>query len=399
VLRRILEWGSRGSGFAIVGGVAVVAGLWWLVPRVPVGAPPTADLDPPEHRRGIHVNAWAAGSPRRSQDLIDLARRTELNTLVIDVKDATGYVSYPTSVALARDVGADRDVRIRDVRGLLARIAEAGLWPVARIVVFKDPVLAKARPELAVQGPEGGAWVDGNGELWVNPWDVRTWDYHTALAREAVELGFREIQWDYIRFPDRPAPEMAGVVYPGADERPRSEAVRGFLLHTRAGLEDLDVPLTADVFGVTASSDRDVGIGQVWESFIDVVDTALPMVYPSHYWEGSFGYQNPNAYPYEVVKRALSDAIARNGAVDGAGRIVPWLQAFTLGEPPYGPEAVRAQIQAAYDVGIHEWMLWNPASVYDEAALEPAGATPVAIPGGAGEGERVDRTADLPLAH
>ncbi|MEX1258303.1 MAG: putative glycoside hydrolase [Gemmatimonadota bacterium] len=363
---RVLAWGTGGAGLALV------FGLWWGSTDRVLEPAPTADLEAPLHRRGIHVNAWAAGSARRSQELIELARRTELNTLVIDVKDATGYVSYPTSVALAREIGADRDVRVRDVRDLLTRMAEAGLWPVARIVVFKDPLLARARPDHAVQGPEGGAWVDGKGDLWVNPWDVRTWDYHVAIAREAVALGFREIQWDYIRFPDRPAEEMASTVYPGANGRARSAAVRGFLLHAREGLEDLGVPVTADVFGVTTTSTRDVGIGQVWESFIDVVDAALPMVYPSHYWEGSFGFQNPNAYPYEIVRRALTDALRRTEPIEGAGKIVPWLQAFTLGAPPYGPERVRAQIQAVYDVGLHEWMLWNPASVYAEAALEPA---------------------------
>lgn len=135
----------------------------------------------------------------------------------------------------------------------------------------------------------------------------------------------------------------------------------------------MGVTVTADVFGVTTSAARDVGIGQVWERFIDVVDVALPMVYPSHYWQGSFGIDEPNAFPYEVVRAALGDAVRRSEAVEGAGLTRPWLQDFSLGKPPYGAPEVRAQIQATYDAGIDEWILWNPGSRYTVEALEPAG--------------------------
>jgi len=332
----------------------------------------TGHLQRPEHQRGIYLTAWVAGSSTRSEELIELARRTEVNTFVIDVKDASGYVSYRTDVALAREIGADREIRIRDVRALLDRLEAEGIWPIARIVVFQDPILARARPDMTVQDSEGGTWVDGRGDVWVNPWDRRVWDYHVEIAREAVALGFREIQWDYIRFPDRPAAELARAVYPGAEGRPRTAAVRGFLLHTRGRLEDLGVHLTADVFGVTTSAGHDVGIGQLWEDFIGLVDAALPMVYPSHYAAGSFGIQNPNAHPYDIVHNALRLAIRRSEGIEGAGRIIPWLQAFTLGAPPYGPSEIRAQIQAVYDLGLTEWMLWNPSSRYVESALEPA---------------------------
>jgi len=330
----------------------------------------------PAELRGLYLNAWAAGSRTRSAELIELARRTEINTFVIDIKDASGFVSYPTGVALATEIGADREIRIRDVRALLDQLAAEGIWTVARIVVFKDPIMAHARPDVAVQDGAGGPWIDGRGDVWVNPWNRIVWDYHVALAREAVELGFREIQWDYIRFPDRPASELAEAVFPGADGRARSEAVREFLLHSRAALADLGVPLTADVFGVSTSAAQDVGIGQLWEHFIDIVDAALPMVYPSHYWEGSFGYRNPNAYPYEIVQEALRHAQRRSAPIPGAGRVIPWLQDFTLGQPPYGVAEVRAQILGARDIGIHEWILWNASSRYTEGALEPVGGWP-----------------------
>jgi hypothetical protein len=338
--------------------------------------PPAPRFPRPETIRGIYLNAWVAGSASRLEGLIQLARRTEINTFVIDVKDDTGYLSHSTTIPMARTVGADRERRIRDLDALLDRMETEGIYPIARIVVFKDPLLARGLPRTAVQDRTGGPWVDGRGDVWVNPWNQEVWDYNARVAREVAETGFPEIQWDYIRFPDRPAREMAEAVFPGAEGRTRSAAVRDFLRWTREELADLEIPLTADVFGVTTTATHDVGIGQLWEEFIDVTDAALPMVYPSHYWEGSYGFTRPNAHPYEVVRRALSDAIRRTHPMEGAGRIIPWLQDFSLGDPRYGVPEVRAQILATYDTGLQEWILWNSAGRYTEGALEPVGGWP-----------------------
>ena len=327
----------------------------------------------PDHVRGLYVNAWSAGSRRRITALTELARRTEINTFVVDIKDATGYVSHPTEVPLAREIGATGEIRVPNLRLLLARLEEAGVYPIARIVIVKDPLIAAAHPEMAVQDTAGGAWVDDKGIVWLNPYDRRVWEYHVAIAREVAEMGFPEIQWDYVRFPDAPASAMRRAYFPGGAGRPRPQAIREFLAYSREALSDMNVQVTADVFGVTTSFNRDVGIGQVWESFIDVVDVALPMVYPSHYWTGSFGYDRPNARPYEIVREALENAVRRSALVEGAGTTRPWLQDFTLGPPRYEAPEVRAQIQATYDVGIDEWILWNPGSRYTEAALEPLG--------------------------
>lgn len=336
-----------------------------------VGAPPV--FTRPEHVRGLYLNAWASGSSRRVDALLELARKTEVNAFVIDIKDASGYVSHRTGVRLAQEIGATGEIRIRDLPGLLRRLHDEGIYPIARIVIVQDPLLAAARPDMAAQDREGGVFKDSKGIVWTNPYDRRVWDYHVALAREVAGMGFPEIQWDYVRFPDISASDKARVIYPGAGELPQAEAIRALLVYARDELADLGVEVTADVFGVTTSARRDVGIGQVWERFIDVVDVALPMVYPSHYWEGSFGYKTPNAYPYEIVKRALEDALERSAEVEGAGITRPWLQDFTLGQPRYEAPEVRAQIQATYDVGIHEWILWNPGSRYTEEALEPLG--------------------------
>jgi hypothetical protein len=327
----------------------------------------------PEHVRGLYLNAWASGSTRRIDALLQVARTTEINSFVIDIKDATGYVSHRTDVPLAQEIGATGEIRIRDLPGLLRRLGEAGVYPIARIVIVKDPLLSTAYPDYAVQDREGGVFKDGKGIVWLNPYDRRVWDYHVDLAAEVAKMGFPEIQWDYVRFPDIPASEKELVVYPGAGDMPQPEAIRAFLAYSRERLAPLGVTVTADVFGITTSATRDVGIGQVWESFIGAVDVALPMIYPSHYWRGSFGYETPNAFPYEVVKRAMEDALRRSASVEGAGATRPWLQDFTLGKPAYDAPEVRAQIQATYDAGIQEWILWNPGSSYTESALEPVG--------------------------
>lgn len=339
-----------------------------------------AGLDPdaprfkrPDHVRGIYLNAWTSGSTRRVEELTALAGRTEVNSFVIDIKDASGYVSHPSAVPMAKQIGATDEVRIRDLPRLLRRLHDEGIYPIARIVIVRDPLLTTARPDLAVHDTTGNVFEDTKGLVWVNPYNHEVWDYEIALAREVARMGFPEIQWDYIRFPDIPAEEKAVVVYPGADDRPKAQVIGDFLRYSREQLADLGVKVTADVFGVTTSAMRDVGIGQVWESFIGAVDVAQPMVYPSHYWKGSFGYDTPNAYPYEVIRRALGDALRRSAEVPGAGTVRPWLQDFSLGKPPYGPAEVRAEIQATYDSGIKEWILWNPGSHYTEEALEPQG--------------------------
>ena len=346
-------------------------------PMIHTPAPPArtdfegARFPRPEHVRGLYMNAWASGSSRRMDEMLAIVRETEVNSLVIDIKDATGYVSHASQVPAIRDVGATGEIRIRDLPALLDRLEAEGVYPIARIVVVKDPLLSLARPEYAIQDTAGGVWIDSKEIIWLNPFSRGVWEYHVSLAREVAEMGFPEIQWDYIRFPDAPESDYARATFPESEGRTRSEAIRGFLAYAREELSDLPVRSTADVFGVTTSFRRDIGLGQLWESFIDVVDVALPMVYPSHYWEGSFGHEVPNEYPYEIVKAALLDALKRSAQVEGAGLTRPWIQDFTLGPPTYGQAEVRAQIQAAYDVGIMEWIIWNPSTRYTVSALEP----------------------------
>ena len=343
-----------------------------LPPPVPV--PADERVPKPDRVRGLYLNAWAAGSSRKLARLIDVANRTEINTFVIDVKEG-GEVSYRSSVPLVASIGSDR-AHIPNIRTVLAKMRENGIYPIARIVVFKDKVAAAARPDWAVVKADGSIWQDHYGDTWVDSYNREVWDYNIAIAREAVELGFSEVQWDYVRFPDVPRSYMRTAVWPAAAQRTKADGIREFLQYSRAQLADLGVPVTADVFGLTVSAHDDMGIGQLWEKMVDATDVLLPMVYPSHFAKGSYGIANPNASPYETIRTSMGHALRRTSGVPGAAAIRPWLQDFTLGPPRYGPYHVRAQIDAAYEAGVHEWVLWNPGSNYTVDALALEGGAP-----------------------
>jgi hypothetical protein len=191
------------------------------------------------------------------------------------------------------------------------------------------------------------------------------------LANEAVNLGFSEIQLDYVRFPDEKR-LVREAVFPLANGRVRAQVIREQLDFTRQALRGTGVPMTIDVFGLTATDTTDMGIGQQWEMFVDQADVVLPMVYPSHFAPGTYRISNPNAAPYTTIDRALKDAARRTAAIPNAAAVIPWYQDFTLGPPRYGVAEVRAQIRAGYDNGVKSWMLWNPGSRYTVAALAPA---------------------------
>jgi len=365
-------------------GVLLLLGGMGLAPAVAAQSPDTAagpvssrvvPVPRPAVVRGLYLNAWAAGSTRKLGRLIALASRTEINTFVIDVKEG-GELSYRSAIPLVRQVGADR-AYIRDVRDVLQQLRAAGIYPIARIVVFKDRTLAEAKPEWAIQNAAGGLWLDNTAHPWVDSYNRQVWDYNIAIAREAIELGFAEVQWDYVRFPDVPRSFMATARWPASEGRSKADAIREFLQYSRAQLGDYGVPITADVFGLTVSARDDMGIGQLWSKLVDVTDVLLPMVYPSHFARGTYGITRPNARPYATVRKALESARERTPANPGHATIRPWLQDFTLGSPRYGAAHVRAQIQAVYDAGLQEWVLWNPGSNYTDAALASAdGAVP-----------------------
>jgi len=338
-------------------------------------APPVITRVPtPDTLRGLYVNRWAALG-RKLTDLIGVAKRTEVNALVIDVKDDRGFVLYRSKVPLAREIGADTAdghwMSSAKLRAVLDTMAAHKIYPIARIVVAKDPLLAEKKLDLAIKRKSDlKPWLDKNGHPWLDPHQRAVWQYAVDLAREAHELGFSEVQFDYVRFPDEKR-LISETTFPLANGRTRAQVIRDQLGFVRSALKPLGMRVTADVFGLTATDTTDMGIGQRWEMFVDQVDVVLPMIYPSHFARGTYKLRNPNAHPYKTIDHALKDAIARSDSVPNAAIVIPWYQDFTLGAPRYGAAEIRAQKKAGYDNGFQSWILWNPKSNYTLAALEP----------------------------
>ncbi len=368
------------------------AGLWGdELPRpharIPdLGPPPGAAIDwpapplggPPAKVKAIYLNAWAFGDKRFYQ-LVRLAQETEINAFVIDIKDDTGYLTYPSKVPTAIAIGANRRPRARDTEARLRLLREHGIYPIARIVVAKDPLLAAQKPAWSVAHRDGGLWRDRLQFAWVDAFNDSIWVYAGQLAEEAIRLGFSEVQFDYVRFPDEPKSRLASAVFPARrpNETTRQGVVRNLRL-LRQHMERAGAPFTIDVFGMTASATADLGIGQVWEDLVTTADVVLPMVYPSHYYHSFYGIKRPNSEPYRVVRHALQDAIERTEAANGTATIRPFLQAFTLGKPRYTPFHVREQIRAAEELGLTSWVLWNPRAVYHRDYFLPSRAPRVA---------------------
>jgi hypothetical protein len=326
----------------------------------------------PEIVRGLYVNRWAALGEKMGQ-LIGLAKTTEVNALVIDVKDDRGFVLYKSRVPLAVEIGADtnRAMSHEKLRAILDTMIAHQIYPIARIVVAKDPLLASSKLEWAIKRKDNlEPWLDKNGHPWLDPHHREVWQYAADLAKEAYDLGFSEVQFDYVRFPDEKR-LVKEAVYPLANGRVRAQVIRDQLGYLRSTLKPLGMPMTIDVFGLTATDTTDMGIGQRWEMFADQADVVLPMVYPSHFAPGTYKLGNPNANPYSTIDHAMKDIKRRSAKIANVAKIVPWYQDFTLGPPHYYAEQVRAQKKAGYDNGFQSWILWNPGSRYTVAALDP----------------------------
>ena len=341
---------------------------------------PAAPLNrPPASMRALYVNAWAFGG-KRFHELVRLADRTEVNTFVVDVKDDTGYMTYRSEVPTAVAIGANQQLRARDTRERLRIMREHGIFPIARIVVAKDPLLAARKPEWSVKHVDGGLWRDRLDFAWVDAFNDSVWVYAAELAAEAVRMGFAEVQYDYVRFPDEPESRLASALFPGRrpGETKRQGVTRNLRL-LRERTRPLGVPFTIDVFGLTTSARGDMGIGQYWEDLVTTADVVLPMVYPSHYMRGVYDLKHPNSEPYQVIRRAMQDALRRSAPLGQTAEIRPYLQAFTLGSPRYTPAMVREQIRAAEELGLDSWVLWNPRSAYDPGIFRPRGASVGAV--------------------
>lgn len=318
-----------------------------------------AELDlllSPHVVHALYIPLGRLSDPPALRDLLRLAWESDLNGVVVDVKGDKGRLAFRPRNRIAQEAGAFR-TDLMDLREVLAFCKEHGLYTVARMVVFKDPVLAAARPEWALRHPDGTLWLDRGGAAWVNPYLQEVWEYNLALAREVADLGFDEIQLDYVRFP---SDGQVGAIDYGQEStrETRTAAIRGFVRAFADALEDKAVFTAVDVFGltVTVHPESDMGIGQRVTDVAPYVDYLCPMVYPSTFAPGNLGLENPYASPYQVVFRSVQEASRR---VPEGTRVRPWLQYYF-----YAPDDLREQMQAAAAAGGWGWMFWNSRANY-----------------------------------
>lgn len=346
-------------------------------------------ISTPASVKAVYMSSWAAGSQKFRKHLFDLVDTTEINTVVIDVKDYTGRISFPVDDPMLIETGAV-EKRIPDIKEFIEQLHAKNVYVIGRISSFQDSYLITVHPEWAVKTKEGAIWKDYKGVKWLDAAAKPVWDYLVAIGHASYDVGFDELNFDYVRFPSDG--NLEDISYTWAEGRPRAEVMKGFFEYVHEQFSGTGIPTSVDLFGLTTSADGDLGIGQILEFGLKYFDYVAPMVYPSHFGTGFLGYAKPAQYPYEVISSSMSHAILKAEATTTRSTILgvdpiasttpqlytketydknklrPWLQAFDLGAI-YTPEMVRKQIQATYDVGLTSWMLWDAACVYDKNDL------------------------------
>ncbi|MGZ5383658.1 MAG: putative glycoside hydrolase [Acidimicrobiia bacterium] len=321
----------------------------------------------PRMVKALHITGWTPRNEEAWSGLLALADTTEINALVVDLKDESGRVYYPSAVPLAEEVGATRE--FYHLADLVAEVEQHDLYMIGRLVTFQDPVAARARTDLAIVNTDGTPF-EKNGQYFLDPTDPTVRLYALDLATEACRAGIDEIQFDYVRFPDGFGTSVrfdGGSAYLGAYNDPEAGAARvaviaAFLQQARELLNPIGCAVSADVFAIILSVPDDQGIGQRTEDLSGAVDAISPMIYPDHYVDGSFGFETPFDHPSEVIDAALAAGIPR---LHPTAIMRPWLADYY-----YGPSEVRAEIDAAEKYGIG-WMLWNANSNHTPGALHP----------------------------
>lgn len=346
----------------------------------------------PDAVKTIYMTSCVVGTPSFRDDLVKLVDETEINSIIIDIKDFSGSISFPTKNDKWKYAWEAATCGTKDMGDFIETLHEKGVYVIGRVTVFQDPLYTKMHPELAVKREsDGGVWKDHKGLSFIEVGAKEYWQHVVELAEESYELGFDEINFDYIRFPSDG--NMNDIYYPFSQsiinangKYGKQIALEEFFKYLdeklRAGKNIDERPMiSADLFGMTATNKDDLNIGQVLERALPYFDFIAPMVYPSHYPTGFNGYGNPNHYPYEIVNYSMSVAAERvdellSSTTTPASikekvhkqQLRPWLQDFDYGGD-YGPKEVRTQIQATYDAGLTSWMLWAPSNRYTRGAL------------------------------
>lgn len=355
--------------------------------------PPAAHLPTPKPLKAIYMSQCVVGTPSFRDDLVKLVEDTELNAIVIDIKDYTGKIAFQTDNELLTGSVSDA-CGARDMRSFIERLHAKDIYVIGRITVFQDPHYTKMYPELAVQSTRGGVWKDNKGLAFVDVGSRAFWDYIVELGKISYELGFDELNFDYVRYPSDGPMSEAGFSQSGSRSKP--EMLEEFFKYLTDKLRPTGAVLSADLFGMTATVESDMNIGQILERALPYFDGIYPMVYPSHYPNGYQGYANVNEHSYDIVHHAMEVAVARalatttrvealahtrigtstpavyEKSIHDKYKLRPWLQSFDY-PVHYTPAMVAEQIKATEDAGLDSWLFWDAANKYTSlrAVLKP----------------------------
>lgn len=342
-------------------------------------------VETPEAVKGIYITACVAGTPSWRENLKKLIETTELNSVVIDIKDYSGTISFLDPDFPQENVSG---CRVADMKEFVAELHKSNIYVIGRITVFQDPFYTKLHPELAVKKKsDGGVWKDYKGLSFIDVGAKPYWDYIVNLSKKSYALGFDELNFDYIRYPSdgnmkdtnytwTPKQFSAEDTTGQAIYMTKSEVLRTFFAYLHENLKDTGVKISADLFGMTTTNNDDLGIGQVLEDTLEYFDFVDPMVYPSHYPPTWNGFKNPAEHPYEVIKLSMQGGIDKEEALrvslgiatSTPSKLRPWLQDFDIGAN-YGIAEVRAQIKATYDIGLTSWLIWDAGNKYTTGAF------------------------------
>jgi hypothetical protein len=302
---------------------------------------------------------------------LGVCEATEINALVIDIKNDDGVVAWNSNIDIVNQIKSNSSAPFGKYDKLMNYLKEKNIYRIARIVAFKDPYFAEVKSDHAIQLKSGGVYKDYSGKMWVDPFDDYVWKYVVAISKEAALRGFQEIQYDYVRFPDDAKTYNPITKFPDRNGRDKDAGIEDFLKYAKSELAPYHVHMAADVFGITTHSwdDKPEDIGQTWRKIADQADYICPMIYPSHYGPGLYGFTVPDQHPYEIVRLSLMEAIERNAAEKNPAIIRPWIQGFTAswvkGHIDYDAKTISIQLAASMELGIDEYIIWNASNSYD----------------------------------
>ncbi len=333
-------------------------------------------VETPEPMKGIYMTACVAGTPSWRNSLMKMIETTELNSVVIDIKDYSGTISIIDSNL---NTNTTTGCKVKDMREFIAELHSKDIYVIGRISVFQDPYYTKLHPELAVKKKsDGSVWKDHKGLSFIDVGAKPYWDYILKIATTSYALGFDELNFDYIRYPSDGNMKDTSYTWTMGTST-KAQMLENFFSYLHYNLKDTGVKTSADLFGMTTTANDDLGIGQILERTLPYFDFVYPMVYPSHYPPTWNGFKNPAEHPYEVIKLSMQGGIDKEQALNislgkatsSPSKLRPWLQDFDLGAPYNAPE-VKAQIKATYDIGLTSWLMWDASNKYSPSAYLPA---------------------------